>query len=93
MFRQEGMDFQTRIITQQTPYLFLIEFPGLVPCQGKAFQHMAADIRLLRLQTRCDIIREVDGDFHRDTLTSCITCEALASRESTSKAHNGQPVY
>jgi hypothetical protein len=68
MVLQEGMHPETGPIAQQTPELFLIEFPGLVPGQRKAFEDMARHVLLFRVQTGHHIIREMNGNFHEYTL-------------------------
>ena len=49
MLFQKRMDPDTGTIPQQAPYLFLVEFAGLIPGQGQAFQDMARHILPLRL--------------------------------------------
>jgi hypothetical protein len=48
--------------------LVLVEFPGLIPGQRKAFEDMARHVLVFRVQTGDHIIREMNGNFHEYTL-------------------------
>ena len=59
MLFQKRMDSDTGTIPQQAPYLFLVEFAGLIPDQRQTFQDMARYILPLRLDMPSNILHSL----------------------------------
>src|SRR5262245_31289122 len=64
MLFQKRMDSDTGTIPQQAPYLFLVEFAGLIPDQRQTFQDMARYILPLRLDMPGNIFWQMNSHFH-----------------------------
>src|SRR4029453_9756780 len=90
MLFQKRMDPDTGTIPQQAPYLFLIEFAGLIPGQGQTFQHMARHILPLLLDMLGNIFWQMNSDFHT-SLSRRGTSSVYHSRKTHARQRKGEP--
>src|SRR5712691_12327117 len=92
MLFQKRMDPDTGTIPQQAPYLFLVEFARLIPCQRQAFQDMARHILPLRLDMLGNILWQMNSNFHTSLSRPVGHLSMYHSRKTHARQRREEPI-